>query len=69
LINIDQIDRARELVRRDVNDKQRFLEGLQQGLLDLDDLRTRLQSIEKKAYALKENWLSVSDWLKNKKRA
>lgn len=42
LINIDSIDRAREKVRRDRNEKRAFVDGLKAGLKDIDVLRQEM---------------------------
>ena len=41
LINIDRIDRAREQVRRDRNEKQAFVRGKRSMLKDVNELKTR----------------------------
>ncbi len=45
LIGIDQIDRARERVRRDRNEKRAFVEGMRTSLKDPDVLRRQRQEL------------------------
>ena len=45
LINIDRIDRAREQVRRDRNEKQAFVKGKQSALRDLDELKEQKKTL------------------------
>ncbi len=46
LINIDLIDRARENVRRDRNEKKAFVSGKKCTLKDVDDLKTRQKQLK-----------------------
>ncbi|MDZ7723155.1 MAG: SMC family ATPase [candidate division KSB1 bacterium] len=55
LINIDQIDRARDQVRRDRNDKQSTLKGMQSGLKDMVDLKQRLKLLKTEKSKTDEN--------------
>jgi DNA repair protein SbcC/Rad50 len=48
LIDLDLIDQARGTVRTDAREKEQFLDGLRQGLLDLDDLRAHLGAVVEK---------------------
>jgi len=48
LIDLDQIDQARDKVRTDAREKEQFLDGLRRGLLDLDDLRASLGAVAEK---------------------
>lgn len=55
LIGIDRIDRAREHVRRDRNEKQAFLQGKKSTLKDRDEIRSRLKDFKSEKTKLKNN--------------
>ena len=46
LINIDRIDRAREQVRRDRNEKQAFVSGKRSALRDIDELKEQKKTLQ-----------------------
>ena len=52
LINIDRIDKARETVRRDRNDRQSFVQGMRAALKDVDSLKVQLKEAQKE----KKRW-------------
>lgn len=46
LINLDQIDRAREKVRRDRNNQIRTMQGMQSGLKDMQELKNQKKTFK-----------------------
>jgi DNA repair protein SbcC/Rad50 len=59
LINIDRIDRAREAVRHDANDKSRELSGKRSAAKDLDELMAREKSLRQEQVKLAAKCLEL----------
>ncbi|MBN1480272.1 SMC family ATPase [candidate division KSB1 bacterium] len=61
LIGIDRIDRAREHVRRDRNEKQAFVQGKKSALKDSTELASRLQDFKSEYATMSKNRTALQE--------